>query len=106
VRAWLINPINQTITEIDSPHLPSLISETVGQDAEAYKLDNNNNVCWMSETDTSSRYAYFWEGMDYPFSEKRYSKAVVESMGSNYWSTETILDYLRFFDKKNIYGDV
>jgi hypothetical protein len=56
----------------------------------------------MSDTDTNSRYAYFFEGMDYPFDVKRYSKALVVSLGPNFWSLETIADYLRFFDKQNV----
>jgi hypothetical protein len=106
VRAWLIDPVSQSITEIDTPHLPSLIDEYVGADAEPYKLDTENNVVWMSDTDSNSRYAYFWEGMVYPFDVKRYGKAIVESMGPDYWSVETIEGYLRFFDRQNIYGDV
>jgi hypothetical protein len=106
VRAWLINPVNQSATEVDSLNLASLIDETVGNDAEAYKLDNSENVCWMSNTDTNSRYAYFWEGMCSPFDYKRYSMAIVESMGPDYWSLETISDYLRFYDKENVWGDV
>lgn len=104
-KAWLINPVTESVTEIDNPHMPSLIGE-IGDDAEVYKLDNNNNVVWMTDTDSNLRYAYFWEGMCYPFSEKRYSKAIVESMGPNYWDIETIKDYLRFYDRKNVWGDI
>jgi hypothetical protein len=96
IMAWLINPVNQSATEIDSLNLASLIDQTVGNDAEAYMLDNNNNVVWMSDTDTNSRYAYFWEGMCSPFDYKRYSMAIVESMGPNYWSLDTISDYWRW----------
>ena len=63
------------------------------------------NVCWMTDTDSHSRYAYFWEGMCYPFDVKRYSKALVVSLGPNFWDIETINSYLRFFDKMNPWGD-
>jgi hypothetical protein len=60
----------------------------------------------MSDTGTNSRYAYYWEGMSYPFDVKRYSKALVVSLGPNYWDIDAILDYLPFYDRKNPWGDV
>jgi hypothetical protein len=105
-KVWVIDPIRQSVSEISNPHLPSLVDETCGDDSECYRLDGTQNIVWMSDTDTNARYAYFFEGMCYPFDVKRYSTALVVSLGPNYWSTETIEDYLRFFDKKNIYGDV
>jgi hypothetical protein len=95
VKAWLINPVTKTVGEIDSPHVPSLISEAVGKDAEAFKLDNNNNVLWLSEIETNSRYAFYFEGMPYPFDVKRYSYGLVQSLGPNYWDLATIMDWLR-----------
>jgi hypothetical protein len=105
-RVWVIDPVQQRVSEIDSAHIESLISEIVGDDAESFKLDNHDNVVWMSDTDTNSRYAYYWEGMLYPFDVKRYSKALVVSLGPDYWDTDTILDYLRFYDRKNAWGDL
>jgi hypothetical protein len=72
------------------------VSEIVGYDAECYKLDNNDNVVWMSDTDTNLRSAYYLEGLPYPFNVKRYSKALLVSLGPNYWDMDAILDYLRF----------
>jgi hypothetical protein len=105
-KVWTIDPVNQRVTEISNPNLPSLVDETCGDDAECYRLDGTQNVVWMSDTDSNQRYAYYWEGMDFPFDVRRCSKAIVVSLGPNYWSVETINDYLRFLDKQNFYGDV
>ena len=61
---WLIDPVRQSITEIDTPHLESLVSATVGDDADCFRLDTKYNVAWMSDTDSNPRYAYYFEGMD------------------------------------------
>jgi hypothetical protein len=82
-KVWVIDPVKQTVSEIDNPNIPSLVAETVGDNADCFKLDGKQNVVWMSDTDTNARYAYFWEGMDYSFSVKRYSKALVVSLPSN-----------------------
>jgi hypothetical protein len=104
-KVWVIDPVKQSITEIDNPHLPSLVSETVGDDAECFKLDNNDNVIWLSDTDTNKRYAYYLEGMPYPFSVRRYSNALVVSLGPKYWDVETISGWIVWYDRKNPYGD-
>ena len=100
---WLIDPVRQSITEIDTPHLESLVSATVGDDADCFRLDTKYNVAWMSDTDSNPRYAYYFEGMDYPFNVRRYSKSVVVSLDKS-WSADTISDYLRFYDKQNVWG--
>lgn len=105
-KVWLIDPVKQSVAEIDNAHIPSLVSQLVGDDAECYKLDGKQNVVWMTDTDTNARYAYYFEGMDYPFSVKRYSKALVVILGPNYWDLDTIGDWLRWFDKKNVWGDI
>jgi hypothetical protein len=33
------------------------------------------------------------------------SKALVISLGPHFWDTETILDWLRWYDRRNIYDD-
>jgi hypothetical protein len=104
-KVWLIDPVTQSITPKQGTHIESMISEIVGEDAECFKLDNHDNVVWVSDTDTNSRYAFYFEGMDYPFSVRRYSKALIISLGFNYWDIETINDWLRWYDKRNIYGD-
>jgi hypothetical protein len=103
-KVWLIHPVKQSVSEIDNPHIPSLVSETVGDDAECFKLDNNDNVIWLSDTDTRKRYAYYFEGIPYPFSLKRYSNALVVSLGPKYWSIEAIEEWLVWFDRKNVWG--
>ena|ERR1700693_6451933 len=105
-KVWLIDPVKQSVSQIDNFHIPSLVSEIVGDDAECYKFDNNDNVVWMTDTNSNSRYAYYWEGMPYPFDVKRYSKALVVSLGPNYWDTDAILVFVRFYDRKNAWGDV
>jgi hypothetical protein len=105
-KAWIIDPVKQSVSELASPYFPSLVEPIVGADAECYKLDTHDTVVWMSDTDTNKRFAYYWEGMDYPFNVRRYSKALVVSLGPQYWSVETIMDYLRWHDKKNPWGDV
>jgi hypothetical protein len=105
-KVWLIDPTNQSISEIDNPHIPSLVADLVGDDAESFKLDNNDNVALMSDTDTNTRYAYFWDSMPYPFNVRRYSKALVVSLGPTYWSQETIEDWICWHDKNNPWGDI
>lgn len=104
-KVWIIDPVKQSLAELCTPNIASLVNEVVGDDAECFKLDTANNVVWMSETDTNKRYGYYFE-MDYPFSVRRYSKGLVISLGPNYWGTETILDYLVWYDKLNTFGDV
>ena len=94
-KVWLIDTVKQSIREIDNPNIPSLVAEVLGGDSECFNLDNNSNVVWMTDTDSNSRYAYFWEAMPVLFDVKRYSKALVVSLGPNYWCTETIEDWLR-----------
>ena len=105
-KAWLIDPRNQSITQISNPHFPSLVSQFVGEDAECYKLDSKQTVVWMSDTDIYKRYAFYFEGMDYPYDVRRYSRALIVSLGPIYWSRDTILEWLRWYDKQNRYGDV
>lgn len=104
-KVWLIDPVKRSVSEMDNQNIPSLVSETVGEDADCFTLDTHNNVLWMSDTDTNSRYAYFFEGMDYPFDVKRYSKALVVSLGPNYWDLATIMDWLRWYDKNDPWAD-
>ena len=104
-KAWVIDPLLQSVTEMKNPYMPALVSPIVGDDAECYKLDTHDTVVWMSDTDTNKRYAYYWAGMDYPFDVRRYSKALVVSLGPQYWSTETIAGYLMWHDKRNLWGD-
>jgi len=67
-RVWLIDPEAQKVSECeDTRHIESLISEVVGDAAECYKLDNDDNLLWVSNTDTNSRYAYYFERMFWPF---------------------------------------
>ena len=98
-KVFRIDPVNQSIAEIAHAHISSLVSTIVGDDADCYKLDNHDNVVWMSDTDTNKRFAYSWDGMPYPFDVKRFSKALVVSLGPDYWSVETINDWILWYDR-------
>jgi hypothetical protein len=105
-KVFLIDPVQQSISEIASPYLPSLVSELVGDSAECYKLDNNDNVVWLSDTDTNERYGFYFEGMPDPFSVLRFSKGLVVSLPSLQvnaagWDRETILDWIIWYDKQD-----
>lgn len=105
-KVFIIDPVTQSITAVDNPHIPSLIDEIVGVDADCFKLDSHDNVTWLSDIDTNNRFGYYWEGMDYPFNVRRYSKALVVSLGPRFWDAETITDWIRWHDKLNPWEDV
>jgi hypothetical protein len=104
-KAWIIDPETKSITEIQEPNMKLLVPEIVGDDAESFNLDNNDNVVWLSDTDTNERYAFYFE-MPYPFDVRRYSKGLVVSLGPAYWSEEAIQNWLVWYDKENVCGDV
>lgn len=102
-KVWLIDPETRTISERDSQDLPSLIPDEVGADAECLRLDGRDHVLWVSDTDTNFRHAYYFEGMDHSFNVRRFSKAVLVSMGENRWDVDTIRDYLRWYDRNRVW---
>lgn len=105
-KVFIIDPVYQGISEVSNPHIPSLIDEIVGVDAECFKFySSHDNVTWLSDIDTNNRYGYYWE-MPYPFHVRRYSKALVVSLGPQFWDVETIEGWLRWHDKLNPWGDV
>ena len=106
-KAWIIDPEKQTITErqVSAREWESLISEIVGDDAEPFTLDNYGNKLWYSDTDTNDRYAYYI-GMVPPSDVRRYSKGLIISLGPIYWNEDTIRDWLCWYDKQNVWGDV
>jgi hypothetical protein len=97
-KAWIIDPVNQSITLKEGPNFKSLIPEIVGDDAESLKLDNHDNVVWVSDTDTNERYAYWFEGMGDPWNVFRFSKGLIVSLGPLYWDVDAICAYLRWYD--------
>ena len=85
-KAFIIDSVHQTISQMNNPNVQALITEIVGIDAEQYNLDNHDNFVYVSDTNTNSRYAYYFEGMISELEEKRYSQGVgrlpwAESMG-------------------------
>jgi hypothetical protein len=104
-KAWVIDPVDQSITLSHEKHIESLVSEIVGDDAEDFNLDLNV-IWWRNNTDTNDRYAYYFERMGDPFSVGRYSKGLIISVGPKYWDEDTINDCLRWYDKQNVWGDV
>ena len=83
-----------------------MISQVLGDDAECYTLDGRDNVIWLPDPSSIERYAFFLEGMDYPFNVRRYSKAVIVGLGDNPWGSDTIAGYLRWFVAGNSWGDM
>jgi hypothetical protein len=80
----------------------------VGDDADCLPLDNHDNVLWYSDTATNPRYAYYFERMNDPFNIRRYSKGLIISLApakAAHWDEDTIREWLRFYDKQNIWGD-
>jgi hypothetical protein len=104
-KAWVIDPIERSITPRHEKHIESLVSEIVDEDAEYFDLDLNV-IWWCSNTDTNDRYAYYFERIGDPFSVRRYSKGLIISVGPKYWDEDAIKNGLRWYDRQNIWGDV
>jgi hypothetical protein len=99
-RAWEIDPVTQSVTPQEYERIKPIISEIVGVDAKALRLDNSDNVVWVSEVPTNSRYAYYFERMGGMFSNRRYNKGLIISLGPTAWDEDAIEYYLRIFDKR------
>jgi hypothetical protein len=103
-RAWLIDPENQTVTPQE--YTAKLVSETLGPEAEGFNLDNNNNILWCLQAPTNQRHAYYFARMVEPFSVRRYNRGLIISLGPDgQWDKNVIADWLRWYDKQNIWGD-
>jgi hypothetical protein len=102
-KAWLIDPLAQTVSPQEYDHIKPLIHEIVGPDAQALKLDNHDNVLWCSDIPTNSRFAYHLEMMGPPYCERRYNKGLIISLGSPAWDEETIRCYLRMSDNRQLF---
>ena len=99
-RVWEIDPVARSITPREPEHIPDLVSEVVGPGAEWLKLDNNDNGMWVGNTPTNPRYAYYLERMGPPYCERRYSKALIISVGEPPFDAESIRYFLRIYDKR------
>jgi hypothetical protein len=107
-RILLIDPRNQSITEIDDTDLASLIDIHLGdQGVDHLQLDHDNS-CWYSNRTISNRYAWYFEGMATgEYEERRYCMGIMVGFKEGKaLDKATLLDYLRWYDKQNIYGGV
>jgi hypothetical protein len=103
-RAWIIDPEHQSVTLLEKPNVPELIDSIVGEQAEMLTLDHDN-VVYVSDVDGGGQYAFYFERMFGPFSQRRYSKGLLLSFGEpqTQWGEDTISYYLRFLSRKNPY---
>jgi hypothetical protein len=109
IRAFIINPVARSITPVDRGEpVESLIDKIVGLDAVSEPLDKFNNVWWYSDTDTTSPAGYYFERIGIPpFCTRRFSYGLIVSLGpTDQWNEDTIAFYLRWYNKKNVWGDL
>jgi hypothetical protein len=107
-RILLIDPRNQSITEVDDIDLASLIDLHLGDiGVDNLQLDHDNAV-WYSNRTVSNRYAWYFEGLATgQYEERRYCMGIMVGFKKGKaWDRATLLDYLRWFDKQNVWGDV
>jgi hypothetical protein len=106
-RILVIDPRNQSIKEVDDVDLPSLIDSLLGDvGVDRLQLDHDNAV-WFSNKKVSGRYAWYLEGMATgEYEVRRYCMGILVGFGERTaWDEVTLLDYLRFYDKLNPWGD-
>ena len=107
-RLLVINPRNRSIKEVDDVDLGSLIDSLLGDTGvNKLQLDHDNSI-WYSDKPVSSRYAWYLEGMATgEYEVRRYCMGILVGFKEDKaWDKVTLLDYLRFYDKQNLYGDV
>jgi hypothetical protein len=104
IKIWEIDPTNLSITPRHPERVEPLITEVVGVNAYALKLDIFDNLAWVTDADTNPRFGFYFERMGGDYSTRRYSKGLIISLSANsskHWGEETIRDYLRFVDRRN-----
>jgi hypothetical protein len=107
-RILVIDPRNQSIREVDDVDLPSLIDSLLGDTGvDNLQLDRDNSI-WYSDKVASNRYAWYLEGLATgEYEVRRYCMGILVGFKEDKaWDKATLLDYLRFYDKHNLYGDV
>jgi hypothetical protein len=107
-RILVIDPRNQSIREVDDSDLPSLIDSLLGDTGvDNLQLDHDNAI-WYSDKVVSNRNAWYLEGLATgEYEVRRYCMGIhVGFKEGKAWDKTTLLDYLRFYDKYNLYGDV
>jgi hypothetical protein len=107
-RLLVIDPRNQTVTEVDDTDLPSLIDFLLGDTGvDNLQLDHDNSI-WYSTRKIGDRYAWYLEGMATgEYEVRRYCMGILVGFKEDKaWDKATLLDYLRFYDKYNSWRDV
>ena len=102
-KKWVIDPAKQTFTERTEERLDDLIDEVLGNEYDCLPLDSNTDL-YCSDTPTNPRYAYYFCRTVEPFSMRRYNRGLIVSRGP--WDETTCKEWVRFYDKKNIWGDL
>jgi hypothetical protein len=103
-RILLIDPRNQSITEVDDTDLASLIDIHLGdQGVDRLQLDHDNSI-YYSDRKASSRFAWFLEGLATgEYEERRYGLGIMVGFKKDRaWDKITLLDFLRWYDKSDL----
>jgi hypothetical protein len=106
-RILVIDPRKQAISEVDDTDLSSLIDSLLGDnEGDRLQLDHDNSI-WFSNKNVSARYGWYLEGMATgEYEERRYCMGILVGFGENTaWDEYTLLDYLRWYDKNNVWKD-
>lgn len=106
-RILVIDPRNQTISEVDDIDLASLIDSLLGDTGvDRLQLDHDNAV-WFSDRNVSDRYGWYFEGMATgEYEVRRYCVGILVGFKEKAWDEVTLLDYLRWYDLRNPWGYV
>ena len=107
-RLLVVDPRNQTSKEVNDVDLASLIHSHLGDTGvDNLQLDHDNSI-WYSNKVVSSRYGWYLEGLATGgYEVRRYCMGILVGFKEGKaWDKATLLDYLRFYDKYNPWGDV
>src|SRR4029077_18565568 len=102
-RILLIDPRNQSISEVDDIDLASLIDMHLGdQGVDNLQVDHDNSI-WFYNRTVSDRYAWYLEDMATgEYEERRYCKGILVGFKEDKaWDRLTLLDFLRWYDREN-----
>jgi hypothetical protein len=103
----VIDPRKQSIAQVDDTDLTSLIDSYLGDTGvDKLQLDHDNTI-WFSDKKISNRYAWYFEGLATgEYEVRRYGYGIIVGFGENTaWDKVTLVDYLRWFDRQNVWGD-
>jgi hypothetical protein len=97
-RAWHIDPVNQTITEIEFNNENQLLDEMVGPGRCAYNFDNFSTIYWDPEK-AGTRAFYFENMVLEDFSERKFSNGIIiANSDDNLIDADELNYWLRFVD--------